>query len=281
MQCDLGAFWQPHKLPPPPPASRAACFSDLDPPPPLDEPPVDVCRPPTRPPEPFAAAAAAAVAATLLLPLAAQFPLPPLPSPPRNAANGSGDFLFIVLLPLLLPLPLPLPLTSNLRPLANLSINQSIGASRSVGGVNSRGKRFASLHFTSLHFSHFCRWQSNQTLWRFMCHVICILLCAFGLCKSGRGRFRSYYVTVIKCSYCCTAAPFYEPVACCFFFSFSPFIFSFLALSWLNVSVDVEMRQPVAPDAANAKYFHENLAKMKMKIAMWVFWSANCTANAV
>jgi len=34
------------------------------------------------------------------------------------------------------------------------------------------------------------------------------------------------------------------------------------------VSVDVEMRQPVAPDAANAKYFHENLAKMKMKIAM-------------
>lgn len=53
-----------------------------------------------------------------------------------------------------------------------------------------------------------------------------------------------------------------------FFFSFSPFIFSFLALSWLNVSVDVEMRQPVAPDAANAKYFHENLAKMKMKIAM-------------
>lgn len=156
MQCDLGAFWQPHKLPPPPPASRAACFSDLDTPPPLDEPPVDVCRPPTRPPEPFAAADAA-VAATLLLPLAAQFPLPPLPSPPRNAANGSGDFLFIVLLPLLLPLPLPLPLTSNLRPLANLSINQSIGASRSVGGVNSRGKRFASLHFTSLHFSHFCR----------------------------------------------------------------------------------------------------------------------------
>jgi len=36
-------------------------------------------------------------------------------------------------------------------------------------------------------------------------------------------------------------------------------------------NADVEVRQPVAPDAANAKKktdFYENLAKMKMKIAM-------------
>lgn len=93
---------------------------------------------------------------------------------------------------------------------------QSVG-----GGVNSGGKRFPSLPLTI----------KSNALTLHVPRNLHPLFPAY-VCVGGRG-FRCYYVTVIKRCYSCSAllrAPF---------LFFLPFL----------QNADVEVRQPVAPDA--------------------------------